>query len=427
MRALLAASCLVVSMSVCLAATDSCVECHGGLEGGQGDPVRKFAHDIHKRHGFSCADCHGGDPQRDEAEAAMSPARGFRGKIARTAVPQLCARCHSDARLMHQYNPRQRVDQLAQYLTSNHGKRLAAGDTAVANCVDCHSVHDIRTTKDPLSPVHPLRLPDTCAHCHADASLMQKYKLSATVHQDYRTSVHWKALAERGDVSAPGCASCHGNHGASPPNVGEVAAVCGTCHVMMEDLYRGSPHKPVFDAMGVAGCVACHQNHAVMHPTPELLAGEKSICANCHDPGSAGGQTAAGMASLIGGLSEEIDRSDSILSQARRSGMEVSEAILRQTEAREQLVKARVAVHAFRVDAVGEPVKEGLAIARETHAAGRSALEELDRRRTGLVFSLVAIGLTILGLWLWIRAFERKNHSLAPPGSGSGAGEGLGG
>jgi hypothetical protein len=133
------------------------------------------------------------------------------------------------------------------------------------------------------------------------------------------------------------------------------------------------------------------------------------------------------MASLIGGLSEEIDRSDSILSQARRSGMEVSEAILRQTEAREQLVKARVAVHAFRVDAVGEPVKEGLAIARETHAAGRSALEELDRRRTGLVFSLVAIGLTILGLWLWIRAFERKNHSLAPPGSGSGAGEGLGG
>jgi hypothetical protein len=413
-------------MSLSLAAKDSCVECHGGLEGRQAEPVTKFGGDIHKRHGFSCVDCHGGDPQRDEAEVAMSPARGFRGKIARTAVPQLCARCHSDASLMHKYNPRQRVDQLAQYLTSNHGKRLAAGDTAVANCVDCHSVHDIRVTKDPLSPVHPLRLPDTCAHCHADASRMEKYDLSAGVPADYRSSVHWRALADRGDLSAPSCASCHGNHGAAPPNVGEVAAVCGTCHVMMENLYRESPHKPVFDDMGLAGCVACHENHAVEHPTPEWLAGENAVCANCHDAESAGGQTAAAMARLIGELGEGIAGSDAILQQARRSGMEVSEALVRQTEAQEQLVKARVAVHAFRVEAVEEPVKQGLAITRETHAAGVSALEELSHRRTGLLFSLAAIGLTVLGLWLWIRDYERRNPALAPPQSGSETSEGPG-
>ncbi len=427
MKTIMVASWLAMLMSICLAAKDSCVTCHQGLEGVQSDPVRKFTNDIHHRHGFSCADCHGGDPQRDDADAAMSPARGFRGKIPRTAVPQLCARCHSDASLMHKYNPRQRVDQLAQYLTSNHGKRLAAGDTAVANCVDCHGVHDIRTTKDPLSPVHPLRLPETCARCHSDTARMEKYKISPTVLADYQTSVHWRALADRGDLSAPSCASCHGNHGAAPPHVGEVAAVCGTCHVMMEDLYRGSPHKPIFDGMGVAGCVACHENHAVIHPTPELLNSESGICANCHDAESAGGQTAAGMAELIGELSSQIDRSKAILDRARRSGMEVSPALLRQTEAQEQLVKARVAVHAFRVDAVGAPVKEGLAITRETYTAGLSALEELDRRRTGLLFSLAAISLTILGLWLWIRNFERNERSLNAPGASSGSGDSLGG
>lgn len=413
MKALL----LAVCMAACLAAKDSCVECHGALEGVQGEPVRMFARDIHKRHGFSCVDCHGGDPNRDDAKESMSPARGFRGKIARTAVPQLCARCHSDANLMHKFNPRQRVDQYAQYLTSVHGKRLAAGDTTVANCVDCHSVHDIRSGKDPLSPVHPLRLPDTCARCHSDTAKMAKYNLTATEYDDYRTSVHWKALADRGDLSAPSCASCHGNHGAAPPHVGEVAAVCGTCHVMMEDLYRESPHKPVFDAMGVAGCVACHENHAVLHPTPEMLAGENAVCAQCHDADSEGGQTAAAMSSLIAKLNEGLERSGEILGRARRSGMEVSDALLRQTDAQEQLVKARVAVHAFRVDAVAAPVQEGLKVTEETYAAGQAALDELGRRRTGLIFSLVAIGITIFGLWIWIRGFEQR--SLARPDGGS--------
>lgn len=420
MKVLLIAVLTVASV----AAKDSCVDCHGALEGAPGEPVQKFARDIHKRHGFSCADCHGGDPNRDDAKESMSPARGFRGKIARTAVPQLCARCHSDAKLMHKFNPRQRVDQYAQYLTSVHGKRLMAGDANVANCVDCHSVHDIRAGKDPLAPVHPLRLPDTCARCHSDAAKMAKYKLSATAYDDYRSSVHWKALAERGDLSAPSCASCHGNHGAAPPHVGEVAAVCGTCHVLMEDLYRESPHKPVFDAMGVAGCVACHENHAVRHPTPDWLAGENSICAQCHDADSEGGQTAAAMASLIAKLSEGLERSEEILTRARRSGMEVAPALLRQTDAQEKLVKARVAVHAFRVEAVAAPVEEGLKIAEETYAAGQSALDELARRRTGLLFSLAAIGITIFGLWMWIRGFERKQSFLAEPGGGSkGEGE----
>jgi predicted CXXCH cytochrome family protein len=399
-----------------LAAQDSCIECHGKLDGKQSEAVGKFQQDVHKTHGFRCSDCHGGDPGSSQKEVAMSPARGFRGAIDRKVVPQLCARCHSDANLMHKYNPRQRVDQLAQYQTSLHGKRLAAGDTATANCVDCHSVHDIRSVKDPLSPVHPLKLPGTCARCHTDSSRMNKYKLASTQYDEYRKSVHWKALEQRGDLSAPSCASCHGNHGAAPPNVSEVAAVCGTCHVMMEKLYRDSPHRPVFEAMGSAGCVACHSNHEVKHPGPEMLVGADAVCAQCHDADSTGGKTAAEMSRLIGTLTAQLARSDEILNRARRSGMEVSPALMRQTEAQEKLVRARVAVHAFRVAAVEAPVKEGLVITNETHATGRSALEELGRRRNGLLVSLGAIGLTILGLWLWIRSVERRGRGVPEPG-----------
>ena len=161
-------------LAVPATAKDSCLECHKALDGALQKPAVSFGKDIHAHSGFSCADCHGGDRNSDDMQESMSRARGFMGKVPRTAVPKLCARCHSDANLIHKFKPQQRVDQLAQYQTSVHGKRLAAGDADVANCVDCHSVHDIRDVKDPLSPVHPLRLPETCARCHADPKHMAK-------------------------------------------------------------------------------------------------------------------------------------------------------------------------------------------------------------------------------------------------------------
>lgn len=388
-------------------AKDSCVECHSALDGRLQAPATAFANDVHRHRGFSCADCHGGDRTAEDPDTAMNRARGFLGKIARTAVPKLCARCHSDASLIHKFRPQQRVDQYAQYQTSVHGKRIAAGDAGAANCVDCHSVHDIREVRDPLSPVHPLRLPETCARCHASAAHMARYKLATNQFEEYRKSVHWEALARRGDLSAPSCASCHGNHGATPPQVGSVSAVCGTCHALMEDLFTKSPHQAAFKAMGVAGCVVCHSNHEILKPSPAMLAGERSVCTQCHDPASAGARAASQMAGLIGKLDGALGRSDEILGRARRSGMEVSEALLREQEARESLVKARVAVHAFEVAAVSKPVGEGLGIAAETYRAGESAMRERDYRRMGLAISLLAIVITMAGLWLALRAIER--------------------
>ena len=385
-------------------AKDSCIECHSAMDGKEAAGYEK---DIHRQQGFSCADCHGGDRNADDPQAAMSRAKGFTGKPARAAVPKLCARCHSDANLMHRYNPQQRVDQLQQYQTSVHGKRLAAGDTAVANCVDCHGVHGIRKVRDALSPVHPLKLPETCARCHADPKHMAKYKLETNQFEQYRTSVHWEAVAKRGDLSAPTCASCHGNHGATPPQVSSVAAVCGNCHVLFENLYRKSPHEAVFASSG-GGCTVCHGNHAIHKPSAAMLAQTDSGCGQCHDANSAGGKAAAEVAGLLAKLEGALGRSEEVLNRARQSGMEVSEAQLRQGEAREALIKARVAVHAFDPAAVRKPASEGMAIAEETRRAGEGALKERDRRRIGLALSLLTILITMAGLRMAIRSIERK-------------------
>jgi len=120
---------------------DTCLTCHAALEGDLAKPAKQFEGDVHHQAGLSCADCHGGDPH-DESMDAMSRAKGFRGAPKKIQTPDFCARCHSDAAYMHRFNPQMRVDQLSQYLTSVHGKRLKQGDTKVAACVDCHGVHN---------------------------------------------------------------------------------------------------------------------------------------------------------------------------------------------------------------------------------------------------------------------------------------------
>jgi predicted CXXCH cytochrome family protein len=386
-------------------AADSCLKCHANLDGDLKAPADKFGADIHAQFGLGCADCHGGDRNSDDYEVSMSPRKGFKGHIARTAVPKLCANCHSDPNFMLKYKPQQRVDQYAEYQTSVHGKRLAAGDEAVATCIDCHSVHEIRAVKDPQAPVYPLRLPDTCGKCHASQEHMAKYKIETNQIAEYRTSVHWNALV-KGDLSAPTCASCHGNHGARPPQVASIANVCGTCHVLFADLYEKSPHQPVFSAMDAGGCVVCHSNHGIKAPSVAMIKGPNAVCLQCHDAGSPGGQAATQIADMLNQLSAALDRSDQILARARQSGMEVSEAQLRQAEGRDDLVKAVVAVHAFDPAAVRAPTQAGLAIAAGAYQSGASALKERDTRRMGLAISLITILITIAGLWLAIRNLE---------------------
>jgi hypothetical protein len=393
------------------AAKDSCIECHSNMEGNLQRPAILIKNDVHLASGLSCADCHGGDRTSDDMEVAMSRANGFSGKVQRTAIPKFCARCHSDPNLMRRYRPQQRVDQLELYQTSVHGKLLASGDTQVATCVDCHSLHDIRAVKDALSPVFPLRLPDTCGRCHADSARMTRYKIPTDQLADYRSSVHWAALKDRGDLSAPNCASCHGNHGAKPPQVESVAAVCGSCHVLFDQLYEKSVHKQIFSgASGGGGCIVCHGNHAIHLPSTAMLTGKDAVCSPCHESDSAGGRAAVEIARQLNELDSALKRSETVLATADKYGMEVSEAQFRLIDGREDLVKARLTMHGFNLEDIRKTVEAGMAIANETRQTGEAALREKDRRRLGLAVSVFLILLAVTAIWLLIRRIEGRRE-----------------
>jgi predicted CXXCH cytochrome family protein len=413
-----AVACFLLFVAVCGAqvkpqtAKSSCVECHSSFPAPTGVTEEQWAADIHAQKGLTCASCHGGDPKDASPEGAMSKKAGFRGKPKRTEIPAMCAKCHSDGSYMRQYNPSLRTDQFAQYQTSVHGKRLTKGDTKVAVCIDCHSVHGIRPAKDPRSTVNPLNVANTCARCHSDAAYMKDYKIKTDQFAGYSASVHHDAMVVRGDLSAPTCSTCHGNHGAAPPGVASVEAICSTCHVFQAQLFDTSPHKAAFAAMGAGSCITCHSNHRIVHPTDKMIGtGNEAICTNCHATGDPGFAAAARIHEDLTKLDEALKRSDEVLDKAERSGMEVSQARLEEAQGRDSLIKARVTIHSFQSDKVEQDTQAGMKIAEKTYKAGLQALAERDYRRKGLGLSLITIVAVLIGLWMYIRQIESRKQS----------------
>jgi len=391
---------------------DYCSSCHSALDQRLSAPVAAFAADIHSQRGLSCVSCHGGDATVAGMNA-MDPAKGFLGRPSKRRTPELCGRCHADAQFMRQYNPSIRVDQLAEYATSVHGRRLAElGDTAVAVCTSCHPAHSIRPPSDPLSSVNPLNVAETCGACHANADYMAAYPIPTDQLERYKQSVHWEMMSVERDLSAPTCNDCHGNHGAAPPGLSWVGNVCGQCHSVMADNFAKSRHAQTFTMLGVPGCATCHQNHDIERASDAMLGlGPGAVCTRCHSEGDAGGQAAVRMRSLLDSLGSSYEVADSILSLAETAGMQVSEAQFELKNANNDAVQARASMHAFNVDSVAAKVAEGLEITSKAHQAGIDALAELQFRRTGLAVSVTIIVVLIAGLLLRIRQLQQKRQT----------------
>jgi predicted CXXCH cytochrome family protein len=112
----------------------------------------------------ACADCHRAHNIEDPRTASF-----------RLGTPDLCARCHSDEKLMKKYGLSTLV--LQTYLKDFHGvtassyrKEQATPSTVTAVCTDCHGVHDILSAKDPKSAVMKANLVKVCAKCHPGAT-----------------------------------------------------------------------------------------------------------------------------------------------------------------------------------------------------------------------------------------------------------------
>ncbi len=304
-------------------AKTSCVVCHSSdmFDAVAKAKLKNIGDDVHIQVGLSCHDCHGGnpDPKLAEDPSAMDPKykpSPFVGKPTREQMPEFCGKCHSSAEYMKRFNPSARVDAVSEYRTSVHGQRLAKGDANVAVCTDCHGVHGILRKDNPASRVYPTHVAETCSQCHSDPKRMASYRdaygrpLPVDQYERWRRSVHANAMFTKGDLTAPTCNTCHGNHGATPPGVESVALICGQCHGREAELFRktakhdGFIRHNEFMAGGATcdnchegiapdvvattrrfnECVTCHENHGVMRPTVALLGPLPSVpCAFCHE------------------------------------------------------------------------------------------------------------------------------------------------
>ena len=397
-------------------AESTCVRCHRDLDAEMVEPVRLSAQDIHFQRALSCNDCHGGDPtlgiEKGSAEDSMNRAKGFIGRPQRKQIATLCASCHSKPEVMRRYNPQARVDQYTEYLTSVHGKKYVAGDPNVATCTDCHGAHGVRAVSNPTSPVYATNVASTCGRCHADAKRMASYRIPTNQMELYTKSVHGEALIRKRDMSAPTCNDCHGNHGAAPPGVDTVANVCGQCHVSQWDLFGASPHKKAFAEQQLLACSTCHEHHDVKPTSDAMLGGrDPAICASCHDNGTPGNKAAVTMKEGIAQLHNRLNAAEGVLKRAERAGMEVSRPLYDLTEARDHLIKARVAVHRFEPAALDKDLEAGDKIAAASETSGWNALGELSYRRKGLAVSVVIIVAMIILLVLKIRDLDRRRRA----------------
>ncbi|MBI4549527.1 MAG: cytochrome b/b6 domain-containing protein [Candidatus Omnitrophica bacterium] len=216
----------------------------------------------------------------------------------------LCTSCHSDIKELPHPESLKQVDcavchrvEAEIYGASDHGKALKSGVPA-ASCLNCHGdTHTIRSARDPLSPIHRLNIPQTCAVCHENEKMMARYSLleKQPLHS-YADTVHGKALLEKKNLSAAVCNDCHGSHDLHAPTNPEskifkkhVPGTCGKCHENVLRTYERSIHgrAALAGKMEVPVCTDCHGEHNILsHKDPAstvyTTAVSEKTCGHCH-------------------------------------------------------------------------------------------------------------------------------------------------
>lgn len=387
---------------------NECLSCHIELDDELAAPAELFSNDIHFQLGFTCADCHGGDPTTDDFDEAKDEETGFIGVPGAVDIPGLCGECHNDPTLMRRFNPNIPVDQETKYWTSQHGISLKKGNTSVATCSSCHGIHGILPKSDARSKVYPKNVAATCNNCHGYKPLMDQFGLSDDNYEDYAESVHGIAVLKRGDFSAPTCNDCHGNHGAMPPDAVSIKMVCGNCHVNNFNLFRKSKMSRIFEMRGLHGCEVCHSNHRILHPTDEKISvDEGGVCMKCHRTGDKGYTEAQSMYSTLIGLKKTISEARQSVSKAEIRGMDVGEALFDIQSANDALIRSRTMIHTFDSKEVKQTAQPGREFALKAKQKGEEALLEYMTRRIWLGTSTFFITFLVIVLFVYIKKIER--------------------
>ncbi|MBK7878294.1 MAG: hypothetical protein IPJ77_21775 [Planctomycetes bacterium] len=381
--------------------TEQCVVCHG-KEG------HELSGSIHAKAELHCTSCHGGNPTAIEVATAHGK------ELKKLSTPrealESCGTCHADVQRMRLYG--QRTDQLSLYWTSKHGEKLAKdGDANVATCISCHGVHDVLKANDTRSPVHPFNQAETCGRCHGDAQKMAPYGLDSKVVDEYRTSLHGRALMQDSHQAAPACATCHGSHGAAPPRVGDIEQVCGNCHSVVQEHYDESPHAIASKNGKSVQCVSCHGSHTIAPPSPAMFLGDEDRhCGSCHaDAKDPARKIGSELHEGVTGLERVISEAEEELRRAAGRGLFLGAEKGYLDDARGLLVRARASTHRASSDAQTDILNRGQAMVLQTRESLATKARTFRDRKIfttifgalTLVFAIVLLmyGRTIGGTW----------------------------
>ena len=140
--------------------SNSCIECHRGLEdSGLSQPVELWSKSVHAQVGNTCDGCHGGDPN-DASKKSMSAENHFYASPKEDEIVDFCGKCHQEL--------------------ANNFKMSAHAETGEQACIGCHGSHTIRRIS--LDIINE----ELCSTCH-DYEPAQKLKgMLLELHEGFR-------------------------------------------------------------------------------------------------------------------------------------------------------------------------------------------------------------------------------------------------
>jgi len=307
-------------------------------------------------------------------------------------------------------------------LEGGHILLLKEKDSKAAQCVSCHGVHGIRNSKSRQSKVHPQAIPETCGQCHASAAYMAGYKkddgtpLPTNQLEQYKQSVHGKALLDKGDLGAPACNSCHGNHAAMPPKVSSVSQVCRTCHSQNGTFFDGSKHKQAFEAHQWPECEKCHGKHDIAKATDTMISdAPDGLCGSCHAQNAKDkpecNATARYFRSTLLDLAGTRQKLRPEAEDLAERGLDADPVLASIEELSEAIVQTRSRVHTFDRGGFDQGAKLGREAITKTDQLVDAARREQRYRRNGLLVSIGVMSFLAVVMGLKIRELGRRRKA----------------
>ncbi len=162
----------------------ACAQCHGDIY--QAYKASVHGQNIIKKKssdGPVCTSCHGSPHYIQPKSSKESAVNHFN-------VVQTCGVCHEEKMMSEKYGFSPHV--MERYKESVHGRKLKVGHSGAPSCVSCHGSHDIKSDKDPASPVVGANKIKTCSKCHPGAT--EKF-VAAITHKAPHPIAHFTEIA----------------------------------------------------------------------------------------------------------------------------------------------------------------------------------------------------------------------------------------